>query len=422
MAKVKGDVKDIKLAKDGKKRILWADTDMPVLAAIRERFSKQKPLRGLKMSACLHVTAETANVARTLVAGGADLVLCASNPLSTQDDVAASLVQDFKIPVFAIKGEDRNTYYRHIKAAVDHKPNITMDDGADLVHELHTKRQKEANNIIASMEETTTGVIRLRAMEKQGTLMFPVVAVNDAKTKHLFDNRYGTGQSTIDGIIRATDILWAGQKVVVCGYGMCGRGVSSRARGMGAHVTVCETDPLRALEAAMDGYDVRPLSDAAEFGDLFITVTGDKHVLDTKHFQKMKDGAVLANSGHFDVEINIPGLKKMAKRVKKDVRNFVDMYELSRGRRIFLLGQGRLINLAAAEGHPACVMDMSFSGQALTTEWARKKEGKLDVKVHDVPREIDEYVAKLKLQTMGIKIDKLTPQQKKYLASSGEGT
>ena len=419
--KIKYDVKDLKLAELGKKRILWADGDMPVLAILRKQFEKSKPLKGMRMSACLHITAETANLARTLVAGGADLVLCASNPLSTQDDVAAALVKYFKIPVFAIKGEDRKTYYKHLTAAIDHKPNITMDDGADLVNELHTKRKKEAENIIASMEETTTGVIRLRAMEMKGILKFPVIAVNDADTKHLFDNRYGTGQSTVDGLIRATDILLAGKNVVVAGYGWCGRGFAMRAAGMGAHVTVTEVDPIRALEATMDGYRVCTMEEAATYGDVFVTVTGNKHVLRPEHFKKMKDGAMIANSGHFDVEIDIPGLKKMSKSVR-NVRPFVDEYTLRNGRRIRLLGEGRLINLAAAEGHPACVMDMSFSTQALTSAYAVKNRGKLEVKVHDVPESIDKKVAELKLKSMNIKIDKLTEVQKKYLAESGEGT
>ena len=419
---MKYDITDPGLAPAGRKRILWAESDMPVLRLVRERFGREKPLKGLRMSACLHITAETANLARTLVAGGADLVLCASNPLSTQDDVAASLVKDFGIPVFARKGEDVPTFYRHLEAAIDHRPNITMDDGADLVHQLHTKRKAQAANIIASMEETTTGVIRLRAMEKQGLLLFPVIAVNDADTKHMFDNRYGTGQSTMDGIVRATALLVAGAKVVVAGYGWCGKGVSARARGLGANVTVTEVNPLRALEAVMDGFNVCPMSEAARFGDLFITVTGDKHVIRREHFERMKDGATVCNSGHFDVEIDIPALRKMARRVHKRVRPFVDEYVLRDGRRIFLLAEGRLVNLSAAEGHPASVMDMSFSVQALSTEWARRQEGRLEVRVHNVPAEVDEWVARLKLRGMGIRIDRLTPEQKRYLASSGEGT
>ncbi len=417
----KYDVKDLRLAELGKKRILWADGDMPVLAVLRKEFAKSKPLKGLKMSACLHITAETANLARTLKEAGADLVLCASNPLSTQDDVAAALVKYYKIPVFAIKGEDRKTYYKHIESAIDHKPQITMDDGADLVNELHTKRKKEAGNIIASMEETTTGVIRLRAMEKRGILKFPVIAVNDADTKHLFDNRYGTGQSTIDGIIRATDALLAGKNFVVAGYGWCGKGVAMRAKGMGANVTVVEVDPLRALEASMDGFKVVPMIEAACYGDIFVTVTGNKHVIRPEHFKKMKDGAIVANSGHFNVEIDIPGLKKMSKSVR-NVRPFVDEYTLKNGKRIRLLAEGRLINLSAAEGHPACVMDMSFATQALTSVWAVKNKGKLEIKVHDVPKEIEDKVARLKLKTMGINIDKLTSEQKRYLEESSEGT
>jgi len=422
MAKAKSyDVKDMSLAEMGHKRILWADGDMPVLALIRERFAKEKPLKGLRMSACLHVTAETANLARTLQAGGADLVLCASNPLSTQDDVAAALVKYFKIPVYAIKWEDRNTYYRHLKSALDHEPNVTMDDGADLVNEIHLKRTDLAKNIIASMEETTTGVIRLRAMEATGKLNFPVFAVNDANCKHMFDNRYGTGQSTIDGIVRATDILLAGKNVVVLGYGWCGRGVANRARGMGAIVTVTEVDPLKALEAAMDGFTVCPMAQASTYGDLFVTLTGNKHVIRPEHVNKMKDGAMICTSGHFADEIDIPGIKKMSKSVK-NVRQFVDEYTMPNGNRVRLLGEGRLINLAAAEGHPASVMDMSFSVQALTTEFAIKNRGKLGVKVHTVPANIDATVAQLKLKSMNLKIDTLTPEQKKYLAESGEGT
>ncbi len=419
---MKFDVKDLKLAAHGKKRILWADNDMPVLALVRERFAKEKPLRGLKMSCCLHVTAETANLMRTLVAGGADACLCASNPLSTQDDVAASLVKDFGLPTFAIRGEDHKSYYNHIVAALDYSPNVTMDDGADLVSMIHTKYTKLIKKIIGSMEETTTGVIRLRALEAQGKLMLPVIAVNDADTKHLFDNRYGTGQSTIDGIIRATDMLLAGKKVVIAGYGWCGRGVANRARGMGATVIVTEVNPLKALEATMDGFDVMPMGEAAKVGDLFVTLTGDINVLDVRHFRLMKDGAVIANSGHFNVEINIPGLAKMSKKIAKDVRHCVDCYTRKNGKRIFLLAEGRLVNLAAAEGHPASVMDMSFAVQALTTEYCVKQKGKLSVKVHDVPKSIDTWVAALKLKSMGISIDKLTAEQKKYLASWEMGT
>ena len=411
-----------KLADQGKKRILWADGDMPVLQQIRANFTRQKPLKGIRMSGCLHITAETANLARTLKAGGANLVLCASNPLSTQDDVAASLVRDFKIPVFAICREDRKTYYQHIKAAVDHKPNVTMDDGCDLVHELHTKRRKEAGNILCSLEETTTGVIRLRAMEKQKTLLFPVIAVNDAATKNLFDNRYGTGQSTIDGIIRATDILLAGKYVVLAGYGWCGRGCAMRAKGMGSNVIVTEVDKIKALEAAMDGFQVMPMAKAANIGDLFVTLTGNKHVLRPEHFRKMKDGAIVCNSGHFDIELDLVGLKKMAKKVRLQVRNFVDEFTLPSNKRIFVLAEGRLINLAAAEGHPASVMDMSFSTQSLVSEFAARRNGKLDVKVHEVPEAIEQKVANLKLKSMGLKIDKLTPEQVDYLSSSTEGT
>ena len=416
------DLKSLKLAPGGKKRILWADADMPVLQLVRQRFAGEKPFSGLRMSACLHITAETANLARTLKAGGARLVLCASNPLSTQDDVAASLVKDFKIPVFARKGESRSVFYKHLNAALDNKPNVTMDDGADLVHLLHSKRKADAARIIASMEETTTGVIRLRAMENNKTLLFPVVAVNDADCKHFFDNRYGTGQSTIDGIIRATDMLLAGTKAVIAGYGWCGRGAAMRARGMGAVVTVTEVDPLKALEATMDGFNVATMAEAAVFGDLFITLTGNKHVLRREHFRKMKDGAVVCNSGHFDVEIDIPALKKLSKKVTRQVRGFVDEYTMRNGRRIYLLAEGRLINLAAAEGHPASVMDMSFAVQALASEWACKQGRKLKAQVYDVPPKVDEWVAKLKLSSMNISIDKLTPEQKKYLASSGEGT
>lgn len=422
MAKIGYDVSDMRLAAAGKKRILWADNDMPVLQLVRERFAKGKILKGLKMSCCLHVTAETANLVRALKAGGAEVALCASNPLSTQDDVAASLVKDFGISTYARRGESVKVFYEHLNATVNNKPNVTMDDGADLVNLLHTKRKADAGNIVASLEETTTGVIRLRAMEKDGVLKFPVIAVNDATTKHLFDNRYGTGQSTLDGIIRATDLLLAGRKVVVSGYGWCGRGVSERARGMGAHVTVTEVDPLRALQAVMDGFNVVPMAEAAKYGDLFVTVTGDKHVLRREHFAKMKDGAVVCNSGHFDVEIDIPALKKMAKKVNRNVRNNVDEYVLRGNRRIFLLAEGRLVNLSAAEGHPASVMDMSFATQALATEFAKKSGKKLGIGVHNVPVRIEEWVAKLKLKSMGVAIDTLTAEQKKYLASSGEGT
>ncbi|OHB85841.1 MAG: adenosylhomocysteinase [Planctomycetes bacterium RBG_19FT_COMBO_48_8] len=419
---MKYDVADLSLAAGGKKRILWADNDMPALAAIRKRFAKDKPLKGINVSACLHVTAETANLVRTLKVGGANVVLCASNPLSTQDDVAASLVKDFKIATFAICRENRGTYYKHINAAIDHKPVITLDDGADLVNELHMRRKKDAGRIIASMEETTTGVIRLRAMANEGKLKFPVIAVNDAATKHLFDNRYGTGQSTVDGIIRATDYLLAGKKVVVAGYGWCGRGFAMRARGMGAIVIITEIDAVKALEAAMDGFDVMPMANAAKAGELFVTLTGNKHVIRAEHFSVMKDRATVANSGHFDVEIDIPALKKLSKKVTRNVRNHVDEYTLKNNRRIYLLGEGRLINLAAAEGHPASVMDMSFATQALQVEYVIKKQGKLSIAVHDVPLEIEHQVSTLKLKSMSIGIDKLTAEQVAYLASSGEGT
>lgn len=417
---VKHDVKDLNLAPEGKRRIEWADNDMPVLRAIRERFEKEKPLAGKKMSACLHVTAETANLARTLKAGGADLVLVASNPLSTQDDVAASLVADYGISVYAIKGEDHETYYKHIHAALQHDPVITMDDGADLVSTLHTDYPEKCDQIYASMEETTTGVIRLRAMHKDGELKLPVFAVNDALTKYLFDNRYGTGQSTVDGIIRATDILLAGKTVVVAGYGWCGRGFAMRCKGMGANVIITEVDPIKALEAAMDGYRVMPMIKAAEVGDLFVTITGDINVIRREHFEKMKDGAIVANSGHFNVEIDIPALEKIAVEKREGVRKFVDEYRLANGNRIFLLAQGRLINLAAAEGHPASVMDMSFATQALTTEYALKE--KKSPGVYLVPGEVEDYISTLKLQTMGIEIDELTEEQKEYLSSWEMGT
>ncbi|MDZ7315269.1 MAG: adenosylhomocysteinase [candidate division KSB1 bacterium] len=416
------DIKNINLADGGKMRIEWAERDMPVLRQVRERFAKEKPLAGRKMSACLHVTAETANLMRTLQAGGADLVLCASNPLSTQDDVAASLVRDFGIPVYAIKGEDHKTYYDHIRAAIEHGPVITMDDGADLVSNIHSDYPEIAKQIIGSMEETTTGVIRLRAMAKDGALKFPVIAVNDAMTKNLFDNRYGTGQSTVDGIIRATDVLLAGKTVVVAGYGWCGRGFASRCRGMGADVIVTEVDPIRALEAAMDGFRVMPMMEAAKVGDLFCTLTGDIHVIRPEHMLVMKDGAIVANSGHFNVEIDLEGLKKIAVKGPIEVRRLVDEYTLPNGRRIYVLAEGRLINLAAAEGHPASVMDMSFATQALATEWAVKNAGKLEVKVHNVPKEIEDWVSRLKLKAMNIEIDELTEEQKEYLSSWEMGT
>ncbi len=414
------DVKDISLAGMGRQRIDWAFREMPVIDLIRKRFASEKPLKGVRISGCLHVTTETANLGLTLKEGGADVVLCASNPLSTQDDAAAALVE-YGIPVFAIKGEDDATYYKHIISALEHKPNLTVDDGADLVTQLHTKRSDLLKDIIGGSEETTTGVIRLRSMYNAGQLKYPLIAVNDADTKHLFDNRYGTGQSTIDGITRATNVLWAGKKVVVCGYGWVGRGVSMRARGLGAHIIVIEVEPVRALEAVMDGYQVMPLIEAAKVGDIFITVSGDKNVIDKAHFQVMKDGAILANSGHFNAEINIPALEKMSKS-KKTIRNFVEEYKLQDGRSLYLLGEGRLINLAAAEGHPASVMDMSFANQALCMEYLVKNRGKLEVKVHDVPEEIDKEVARLKLKAMGVAIDTLTAEQSKYLSSWEEGT
>lgn len=417
---VKHDVKDLSLATEGKKRIEWADNDMPVLRKIKENFKKEKPLAGKKMSACLHVTAETANLVRTLKAGGADLVLIASNPLSTQDDVAASLVKDYDISVFAIKGENNKTYYEHVRAAIDHDPVVTMDDGADLVATLHAEYPEKCAQVVGSMEETTTGVIRLRAMHRDGALKMPVISVNDAQTKFLFDNRYGTGQSTVDGIIRATDFLVAGKKVVLAGYGWCGKGFASRMKGMGANVVVCEVDPIKALEAAMDGYLVMPMSEAARIGDLFCTITGDIHVLRKEHFEVMKDGAIIANSGHFNVEINIGDLKELAKQKNPEVRNYVDEYVMADGRKLYLLADGRLINLAAAEGHPASVMDMSFATQALATEYALKN--KLEVGVHNVPQEIEDWIATAKLASMGIQIDELTDEQKEYLSSWEMGT
>jgi len=417
---VKHDIKDSSLASAGKKRIEWADNDMPVLRKIREKFSEDKPLMGKKMSACLHVTAETANLARTLQAGGADLVLIASNPLSTQDDVAASLVADYGISVFAIRGEDNQTYYKHVRAAIEHDPVITMDDGADLVATLHAEYPQKCAQVLGSMEETTTGVIRLRAMHKDKALHIPVIAVNDAETKYLFDNRYGTGQSTVDGIIRATDFLIAGKKVVVAGYGWCGKGFSSRMKGMGANVIICEVDPIKALEAAMDGFMVMPMMEAAKVGDLFCTITGDIHVLRKEHFELMKDGAIIANSGHFNVEIKIGDLEELAVEKTVNVRNYVDRYKMKDGRSLYLLADGRLINLAAAEGHPASVMDMSFATQALATAYAL--ENKLDIGVHDVPEEIEDWISRAKLESMGVRIDELTEEQKKYLASWQMGT
>lgn len=421
MKKTVSDVKDLSLASSGMLKIEWAGRNMPVLKLIEERFRKEKPLKGVTLAACLHVTAETANLMLTLKAGGADLGLCASNPLSTQDDVAASLVRDFDIPTFAIKGENTKTYYKHLNAVLDMKPHITMDDGADLVSLLHKERAKQLPEVIGSSEETTTGVIRLKAMEKDGALKIPVFAVNDSNTKHMFDNRYGTGQSTIDGILRATNILLAGKTFVVCGYGWCGRGLASRARGMGAHVVVTEVNATKALEAVMDGYMVMPIKEAVKQGDIFVTVTGDKNVISIEHILTMKDGAIIANSGHFNVEIAVEELEKKAKS-HRSLRGYVDEYTLKDGTKRFVLGQGRLINLVAAEGHPAEVMDMSFANQALAAEFFVKQKGKLEVKVYTISREMDEEIARLKLEAMGVKFDKLTPEQKKYLSSWQEGT
>ncbi len=415
------DIKDQELAEGGRRRIQWAEREMPVLRSIYNRFKKERPLEGVRMSACLHVTTETANLARTLQAGGADLVLVASNPLSTQDDVAASLVMHDEIPVHAIKGEDNTTYYKHINAAIDHEPHVTMDDGADLVSTLHKDRRENLENVIGGTEETTTGVIRMRAMAADGALNFPLIAVNDAMTKHLFDNRYGTGQSTIDGIIRATNVLLAGKNFVVGGYGWCARGLAMRARGMGANVIVTEVDPLKALEAVMDGFRVMPMKEAAPIGDFFCTLTGDINVIDSHHIEAMKDGAIVANSGHFNVEINIPDLQDLAVE-RRRVRPFVDAYELPDGRTIFLLAEGRLINLAAAEGHPASVMDMSFANQALSAEYMIKNADKLDSIVYAVPEEIDKEIARLKLDAMGVEIDELTEEQVAYLNSWQAGT
>jgi adenosylhomocysteinase len=421
MAEKEFDIKDISLAEQGRHKIEWAAQEMPVLRLVRERFAGEKPLKGVRLSACLHITSETANLGLTLVAGGADLVFCASNPLSTQDDVAASLVADYGIPVYAIKGEDSATYYRHIQATLDHRPNLTMDDGADLVSTLHKERTELIDGVIGGTEETTTGVIRLRAMAREGALRFPVLAVNDALTKHLFDNRYGTGQSTIDGIMRATNILLAGKVFVVAGYGWCSRGIARRAQGMGANVIITEVDPLRALEAMMDGYRVMPMREAAAIGDIFVTATGDINVLDRQHFEVMKDGAIMANSGHFNVEINIPALTEMATEVRR-VRPFVDRYALLDGRRLVLLGEGRLVNLAAAEGHPSAVMDMSFANQALGAAYMVQHAGELEKRVYPVPELIDREIARLKLESMGVAIDILTAEQEKYLASWEEGT
>jgi len=415
------DIADESLAPQGKLRIEWAEQQMPVLRQIRERFEKEKPLEGERIGACLHVTTETANLMRTLAAGGAQAAVCASNPLSTQDDVAASLVADYEIPVFAICGEDRDTYYEHLNAVLDMQPTITMDDGADLISTLHSDRSELIAEIKGGSEETTTGVIRLRSMAAVGELRYPIISVNDAMTKHLFDNRFGTGQSTIDGILRATNILLAGKQFVVCGFGMCGRGVAMRAAGMGANVIVCEVEPLRALEAAMEGYRVMPIADAARIGDIFVTVTGDTSVIRAEHIEQMKDGAILANSGHFDVEVSLKDLKPMSAGVRQ-IRDSLQEYTLKDGRRIYVLGEGRLVNLAAAEGHPAAVMDMSFANQALCAEWLATSEGRLACQVHAVPEEIDRRVATLKLAAMGIEIDELTEEQKEYLASWRLGT
>jgi adenosylhomocysteinase len=419
---IEHDVKDLGLATAGRYKIEWAESQMPVLTLIRERFAQQRPLSGVRVSACLHVTSETAALVRTLQSGGADIVLCASNPLSTQDEVAASLVANDEIPVYAVKGEDNATYYKHINAALDHRPQMTMDDGCDLVSLLHKERAAQVGDVIAGTEETTTGVIRLRSMVRDGALKYPVLAVNDSMTKHFFDNRYGTGQSTIDGIVRATNFLLAGRTTVVCGYGWCGRGLASRAKGMGAHVIVTEIDPLKAIEALMDGYQVMPLHDAARVGDVFVTVTGNKNVIDAQHLAVMKDGAILANSGHFNSEINIPALEAMSVGQPRQVRPFVQQFSTQDGRRLNLLGEGRLINLAAAEGHPAAVMDMSFANQALGAEFMLSNAGTLTPDVYTIPEEIDREIARLKLHSMGVAIDVLTEEQKTYLASWEEGT
>jgi adenosylhomocysteinase len=418
---VKSDVRDPKLAPKGKLRVEWAGNQMPVLESIARRFAKEKPLKGLRLSACLHVTTETANLARALKAGGADVLLVASNPLSTQDDVAASLVRNDGIPVFAVKGEDTKRYYSHIYAALDHKPHITMDDGADLVSAIHKNPAKYRRDVIGGTEETTTGVIRLRSLEAQDKLLFPIVAVNDAETKHFFDNRYGTGQSTMDGIVRATNLLVAGATVVVCGYGWCGRGVASRARGMGASVVVTEIEPLKALEAVMDGFRVLPMAEAVKVGDVFVTVTGNAGVIRREHFLRMKDRAIVCNSGHFDVELDLEGLKAVAAR-RRAVRDFVDEYQLRSGRRIYVLAEGRLVNLGAAEGHPAMVMDMSFANQALSAEWMAKHYKRLENRVYSVPADIDREIARIKLRSMGVAIDALTPAQRKYLSAWEIGT
>ena len=414
------DIKDPTLAEAGKQRIEWASREMPVVKLTRKRFASEKPLKNIRISACLHITTETANLALTLKEGGANLILCASNPLSTQDDIASALVE-YGIATNAIKGEDEVTYYKHINTALDNKPQLTVDDGADLVTTLHTKRSDLIENVLGGTEETTTGVTRLRSLERTGGLKYPIIAVNDAQTKYLFDNRYGTGQSTIDGITRATNILWAGKKVVVCGYGWCGHGIALRAKGLGSQIIVTEVEPVRALEAVMDGFQVMPLLEAAKVGDIFVTTTGDKNVIDKAHFQVMKEGAILANSGHFNVEINIPALESLASN-KRRVRPFVDEYTLDNGHHLYLLGEGRLVNLAAAEGHPASVMDMSFANQALCLEYIVKNRNRLEPKVYPVPEEIDKQVARLKLNSMGMDIDSLTPEQKEYLTSWQEGT
>jgi adenosylhomocysteinase len=422
MPKKPCDIAQPRLAESGRARIEWADRDMPVLRAIRERFAREKPLKGFRLGACMHVTTETANLMRALKAGGADVSLCASNPLSTQDDAAAALVEHYGISVYARRAEDTKTFYRHLNQVLDTKPRITFDDGADLVSLVHKKRTDLIPDLVASLEETTTGVIRLRAMAKDGALRIPVIAVNDADTKHLFDNRYGTGQSTMDGIVRATNALVAGRTVVVAGYGWCGRGFASRARGLGADVVVTEIDPIKAIEATMDGYRVMPMAKAAREGDIFCTVTGDIHVLRAEHFRVMKEGAIVCNSGHFDVEIDLVALRKMSRKVRENLKPLVDAYTLRNGRTIYVLGQGRLVNLACAEGHPASVMDMSFATQALAAEWAATRRSKLPVQVHDVPKDLDRSVATLKLRSMGITIDRLTPEQVKYLASWQMGT
>jgi len=415
------DVKDLNLADKGKQRMEWAQRFMPVLGYIKEKFHKEESLKGLKIAACLHVTSETANLMETLKLGGADVALTASNPLSTQDDISAALVKFYGIPVFAIKGESDETYYKHINQALDNKPRITMDDGADLVSTIHAKRKNLLGNILGGTEETTTGVIRLKSMAREKVLKYPIIAVNDANTKHLFDNRYGTGQSTIDGILRATNILLAGLDFVVCGYGWCGRGIAMRAKGSGAKVIICEVDPLRALEAVMDGFRVMSLNEAVKIGDVFVTATGDKNIIRGSHFTKMKDGAIVANSGHFNVEIDVPALKKLSK-CRKQIKDFVEEYTLNDEKKIYLLAEGRLVNLSCAEGHPAMVMDMSFVNQALSVLYLFKEGNRLQKSVYSVPKEIDDEIARLKLKSMGVKIDKLTPEQKKYLASWKEGT